>query len=690
MRNRVIIIVVLFVVLVFAVSVLGRQAYFDIFIETYPNIEGTDIDVCICHTNPFGDSPRNPYGIDFANHNYSLVEIENNDSDGDGWRNIDEINALTHPGDPTDVPSMQDTTPPIIEIDKPANGEIIEGGDFLVQGTASDNIRVVNIILKIPGLPDRELNIVDGKWTSQISVKKGAILEITATAYDLSGNHSSASVQVTVVFDDVTPPVVEFIFPQDGITLDSFPFLVKGRTIEDDNSTKLVEYSLDEGNSWNPASGTKEWSFPVLVAPEGELRIWVRATDTMGFTSRPYVLTVTIDLPDVQPPNITYPTPDMLVRQSSVVISGTAKKPAKTVDVRIDNDQWQSVSVKDNFWMIELSGYAEGEHTVEAKAYDILNRQSDVATVKFAYEPKENKPPIVTIDSPSQGSEYEIGFIIDIRGSASDDSGVLSVDIMLDDGQWTQTIGRESWFSRSLSFNESGNHVIKVRATDINGNTSEPVSAEIIILPALEFSFSEPSIDENGNMGVRITWNRDLTVKPSVALKGSTTNAEVENIGDRELSVHSTLGVGNTTITVNGLHFGSVSSSIKVEYAVAVNLTIDSDRMVVNNHIINIPQPATIINDRMYIPFRSLGEAFNADVLWDGETKTATYVLGNNSYHVTLNSEIARVNGEEVTMENTPQIVHDRLMIPVRAVSMILGARVDYDSETRTATITLP
>lgn len=690
MRNRVITVIVLSVVLISALAVLARQPYFDIFIDTYPNVKDTDIDVCICHTNPFGDSPRNAYGEDFARHNYDFKEIEDMDSDGDGWRNIDEINVLTHPGDPTDNPNTQDKTPPIIQIEKPANGEVIEGGDFVIEGTASDNIRVVNIIVEIPGLPDRSLQIIDGKWSTKVSMKKGAVLIITATAFDLSGNHASVSVQVTVVFDDVTPPIVEFIFPQDGATLDSFPFLVKGRTIEGDNSTELVEYSLDTGKSWDPAQGTKEWSFPVIVAPEGDLEIWIRATDTAGFTSRPYTITVKIVLPDVLPPNITYPTSGMVIKFSTVTVSGTAKYPAKSVEVRLDDGGWQIAMVKDDFWMIELSGYEEGEHTVEARAVDILNRQSNTSSITFSFEPRESAPPEITIESPVQDSEHEIGFLIEVKGSASDESGVSIIEVMVDDGEWMFAVGKESWVSRSVSFTEAGRHTIKVRATDINGNMSEPISVEIIVLPALEFKFGDPSVDNTGNLGVTVSWNRDISIDPTISMKGATKDFDVEEIDEKEWLLKSTLGAGLTTVTISGIHLGKASSAIEVEYVVKVNLTIDSDNMIVNNNVIKIPEPAVIVEGRLYIPFRSLGEAFNADVLWDGDTKTATYVLGNNSYDMTLNSVIARINGREVTMNNAPLIIHDRLMIPVRAVSLVLGAEVNYDSDSRTATITLP
>ncbi|WMW26240.1 PGF-CTERM sorting domain-containing protein [Methanolobus sediminis] len=70
------------------------------FNETY-NLSGTDLDSCsICH----GDSTLTPYGADVLASGLDFASIENNDSDEDGFSNIEEINALTSPGDPNDYP----------------------------------------------------------------------------------------------------------------------------------------------------------------------------------------------------------------------------------------------------------------------------------------------------------------------------------------------------------------------------------------------------------------------------------------------------------------------------------------------------------------------------------------------------------------------------------------------------------
>ena len=73
----------------------------------YPDITGTRIDSCsLCHTGSIPD--LNPYGSAYLANGRNLAAfdaIQNADNDGDGFTNIQEITALTFPGDPADHPA---------------------------------------------------------------------------------------------------------------------------------------------------------------------------------------------------------------------------------------------------------------------------------------------------------------------------------------------------------------------------------------------------------------------------------------------------------------------------------------------------------------------------------------------------------------------------------------------------------
>jgi len=85
--------------------VLARQQYFNEFMARYPNVAGSSLSTCnVCHVN-WNYKQRNNFGNDFKSAGKNLQAIENYDSDHDNHTNIQEINALTFPGDATSVPT---------------------------------------------------------------------------------------------------------------------------------------------------------------------------------------------------------------------------------------------------------------------------------------------------------------------------------------------------------------------------------------------------------------------------------------------------------------------------------------------------------------------------------------------------------------------------------------------------------
>jgi hypothetical protein len=79
----------------------------------YPNIVGTKLDSCsLCHTSNIPG--LNPYGQDYKANGRNMAAlgaIESLDSDKDGFTNIKEIMALTFPGNPSDFPKTNTSTP---------------------------------------------------------------------------------------------------------------------------------------------------------------------------------------------------------------------------------------------------------------------------------------------------------------------------------------------------------------------------------------------------------------------------------------------------------------------------------------------------------------------------------------------------------------------------------------------------
>jgi len=110
-------------------------------------------------------------------------------------------------------------------------------------------------------------------------------------------------------------------------------------------------------------------------------------------------------------------------------------------------------------------------------------------------------------------------------------------------------------------------------------------------------------------------------------------------------------------------------------------------RLVVDGVEVQTDVPPVIENMRTLVPVRAVTEALGFEVEWDQETRTATLTKGKTTIQLTEGSSEAVVNGEKVTLDVAPFIVSDRMMVPVRFVAEQIGLYVDWDQETRTVLI---
>ena len=88
------------------------------------------------------------------------------------------------------------------------------------------------------------------------------------------------------------------------------------------------------------------------------------------------------------------------------------------------------------------------------------------------------------------------------------------------------------------------------------------------------------------------------------------------------------------------------------------------------------------------LPVRYVATALGAEVLWDGATSTATLKTADVEIKITIGAATATVNGEAVTLDSPAFIENDRTYMPVQFVAEKLGATVNWDEATSTATIT--
>ena len=91
---------------------------------------------------------------------------------------------------------------------------------------------------------------------------------------------------------------------------------------------------------------------------------------------------------------------------------------------------------------------------------------------------------------------------------------------------------------------------------------------------------------------------------------------------------------------------------------------------------------------RMMLPIRFVAEAFGAAVGWNGDTATATVAAGDTVITVQIGAGQIFVNGAAVPLDTAAFIEGGRTYLPVRAIADALGAAVEWDGDTATATLT--
>lgn len=120
-------------------------------------------------------------------------------------------------------------------------------------------------------------------------------------------------------------------------------------------------------------------------------------------------------------------------------------------------------------------------------------------------------------------------------------------------------------------------------------------------------------------------------------------------------------------------------------------LKIGNEDVITGNVRKVLEVPPFIQNNRTMVPFRFIGEELGAEIDWDGEERKVEYKLGDNILELWIGNNTARINGEEVMLDDDPSIrpfiINSRTVVPVRFISETLGFEVTWNNETQEITI---
>lgn len=146
-----------------------------------------------------------------------------------------------------------------------------------------------------------------------------------------------------------------------------------------------------------------------------------------------------------------------------------------------------------------------------------------------------------------------------------------------------------------------------------------------------------------------------------------------------------------------------LAASFAVSCAGAAMAANEAPSVYVNtaNILFEDQEPTILGEGTTLIPARGVFEAMGAKVKWDGETRLVEVTSPDNKTIIRLTIDdstmkVYDVSGaigaalsgqdfkapeKDVTLEVAPQIINDRTMIPLRAISEALSAKVDWSQE---------
>ncbi|MBA2937886.1 hypothetical protein HZF08_06175 [Paenibacillus sp. CGMCC 1.16610] len=116
---------------------------------------------------------------------------------------------------------------------------------------------------------------------------------------------------------------------------------------------------------------------------------------------------------------------------------------------------------------------------------------------------------------------------------------------------------------------------------------------------------------------------------------------------------------------------------------------LQEDQIMVNldNKELEFDQPPTIVKGHTMVPLRKIFEELGADIQWDKDTLTATATKGQTIIKLTVGSNVAYINGVSTILDSEPLIIEGRTLVPARFIVESFGAKVSWEENSKTVFI---
>ena len=227
------------------------------------------------------------------------------------------------------------------------------------------------------------------------------------------------------------------------------------------------------------------------------------------------------------------------------------------------------------------------------------------------------------------------------------------------------------------------NNKIDVQIVDSEGNKVAPSN-----IKKAEISYVVLDKPEGAKVSVTTASDKDLKTKGLFTM--SLTSNKIGNVAVQAIAKLEPNDNKDNSSSVVKYYTGTQIFAVgNGSVGDVVVMSINSNEIVINDAKATIDAAPIVKNDRTFVPFRALAEAFGAEVAYDEATQAVTAELNGVKVVMTIGSATYTVNGAEKTMDVAPFINGSRTMVPVRFVAEAFGIKVipTYDENGATADI---
>jgi len=134
--------------------------------------------------------------------------------------------------------------------------------------------------------------------------------------------------------------------------------------------------------------------------------------------------------------------------------------------------------------------------------------------------------------------------------------------------------------------------------------------------------------------------------------------------------------------------FGIVFTLISISNVYSVLAKSDVEiSVILDGKTIEFDQPPVIESGRTLVPFRVILEEMGVSVHWNGEEESLTCIDGDKIVYLTIGQKEMFVNDEKVVLDVPAKILNGRTLVPIRAITECFDANVMWDENSKTVEI---